>query len=172
MTYHHEHNQLKQRLSRRHEHWLYGVGALLALSGVGWLVCHYWLRAPGLAPHPLEVWWLRLHGAAMVGFLIVFGTLLPGHVKHGWRRGLNRGSGLPLLIATALLILTGYGLYYIVGDEVRDWVSVVHWALGLAGIATVGVHAVRGRKHARLRRRHGDRRLAVRHAARGAQASP
>ena len=172
MTYRHEHHQVKQQLSRGQEGWLYLVGALLALSGVGWLVCHYWLRAPGPAPHPLEVWWLRLHGAAMVGFLVVFGTLLPRHVKHGWRQGLNLGSGLPLLIGTILLILTGYGLYYIVSDEVRDWVSVVHWTLGLAAIATVGMHAARGRQQARLRRRHAERKLAVRHAARGVQASP
>lgn len=151
---------------------MYLVGALLALSGAAWLVCHYWLRAPGPAPHPLEVWCLRLHGAAMVGFLVVFGTLLPGHVKHGLRRGLSRGSGLPLLIATTLLILTGYGLYYIVSDDMRDWVSVVHWTVGLAAMATVAVHVARGKQQARLRRRHAERKLAVRQAARRVQASP
>jgi len=162
----------KQRLSRTQEGWLYIVGGVLAFSGIGWLVCHYGLRAPGPAPHPLEVWWLRLHGAAMVGFLIVFGALLPRHVKQGWRQGLNLGSGLPLLVATALLILTGYGLYYIVSDEVRDWVSVIHWGLGLAGVATVALHAVLGRQQARLRRMHAERKLAVRHAARRAHIAP
>src|SRR5215472_11574125 len=122
MTHRHEYSIQKQQLSRWQERWLYLVGGLLALSGVGWLICHYWLRALGPAPHPLEVWWLRLHGAAMVGFLILFGALLPGHVKQGWRQGLNRRSGLPLLIATALLILSGYGLYYIVSDQLRGWI--------------------------------------------------
>src|SRR6185312_3315029 len=166
MTYHHEHNQLKQRLSRRHEHWLYGVGALLALSGVGWLVCHYWLRAPGLAPHPLEVWWLRLHGAAMVGFLVVFGMLLPAHVKHGWRQGRNRGSGVPVIVATAFLTLTGYGLYYIVSDGLRDWVGVLHWTVGLAAVGGLGLHVALGKQQARLRRRDAETKLAARHATR------
>ncbi len=166
------HRQPKQQLSRPQERWLYWVGSVLAFSGAGWLVCHYGLRAPGPAPHPLEVWWLRLHGASMIGFLIVLGTLLPGHVKHGWRQRLNRSSGVPLLIGTALLILTGYGLYYIVSDEVRDWVSVVHWALGLAGVATVGLHVTLGKQQARLRRQHAERKLAVRHAAHRAHISP
>ena len=161
-----------QQLSRPQERWLYWVGGVLALSGVGWLICHYWLRGPGPAPHPLEVWWLRLHGAAVVGFLIVFGTLLHGHVKHGWRQGLNLGSGLPLLVATALLILSGYGLYYIVSDDVRDWVSVVHWGLGLAAVATVGLHVALGKQQARLRRERAERRLAVRHGARRAHIAP
>ena len=146
MAHRHEYHQLKQQLSRRQARWLYLVGAALAVSGVGWLVCHYGLRAPGPAPHPLEIWCLRLHGAAMIGFLIVFGTLLPGHVKHGWRQNLNRSSGLPLVIATGLLVLTGYGLYYVVSDELRDWVGILHWITGLAGIAAVGLHAALGRQ--------------------------
>jgi hypothetical protein len=172
MSRRHDPHPPQQQLSRPQERWLYWVGGVLALSGVGWLVCHYGLRGPGPAPHPLEVWWLRLHGASMVGFLIMFGMLLPGHVKHGWRQGLNLGSGLPLLIATGLLILTGYGLYYIVSDAVRDWVSVVHWGLGLAAVATVGLHVVLGKQQARLRRESAERKLAVRHAARRAHSSP
>jgi cation transport ATPase len=166
MAHRREHHNLKQRLSRQQELWLYFVGGALVLSGVGWLVCHYSLRAPGPAPHPLEPWWLRLHGAAVVGFLVVFGTLLPRHVKHGWRQGLNRGSGLPVVIATAFLALTGYGLYYIVSDELRDWVSVVHWTVGLAAVAAVGVHIALGKQLARLRRLDAERKLAVRLAAR------
>jgi hypothetical protein len=165
MVHRHErHHEPKQRLSRPQELWLYLVGMVLMLSGLAWLVCHYWLRAPGPAPHPLEVWWLRLHGAAMVGFLVVFGALLPVHVKHGWRQGLNRSSGLLVVVAIVFLALTGYGLYYIVSDELRDWVSVLHWTVGLAAIGMVGLHIALGKQQARLRRRDAERRLAARHA--------
>ena len=164
MARRHEHHHQKQRLSSPQELWLYLVGGVLVLSGGAWLVCHYWLRGPGPAPHPLEVWWLRLHGAAMFGFLVVLGSLLPAHVKHGWRQGLNRGSGLPVLVAAAFLALTGYGLYYIVGDELRDWVSVLHWTVGVAAVGVVGVHVALGKQQARLRRQNAARKLAVRHA--------
>jgi hypothetical protein len=172
MLHHDVRPPLKQPLSRRQEGWLYLMGGLLALSGVGWLVCHYGLRGAGPAPHPWEVWWLRVHGAAMLGFLVVFGTLLPGHVKQGWRNGFNRGSGLPVLVATGLLIITGYGLYYLVSDELRAWASIVHWTLGLAGIVAVGVHAALGRQHARVRRRQFERELATRNVTRRLHPSP
>lgn len=149
------------------------MGGALVVSGAGWLVCHYWLRTPGPAPHPLEVWWLRLHGAAMIGFLVVFGTLLPRHVKLGWRQGLNRGSGLPVLFATAFLALSGYGLYYVVSDEWRDRIGVLHWAVGLAAVAAIGLHIALGKQQARLRRRNAARQLAARHpAARRIHISP
>lgn len=148
----HEFRQLRQGLSRRQELWLYGLGGVLALTGAGWLLCHYWLREPGPAPHPLEVWWLRAHGAAMIGFLIVFGTLLPGHVVRGWRHGMNRNSGIPVVTAAVVLMLTGYGLYYVVDDDLRGWVSIVHWAVGLAAVGAVTVHAMLGKQARKLQR--------------------
>jgi hypothetical protein len=172
MAHRHEQHPPKQRLSFQQELWVYLVGGVLVLSGVAWLLCHYWLRAPGLAPHPLEVWWLRLHGAAMVGFLVVFGMLLPAHVKHGWRQGRNRGSGVPVIVATAFLTLTGYGLYYIVSDGLRDWVGVLHWTVGLAAVGGLGLHVALGKQQARLRRRDAETKLAARHATRRVHTVP
>ncbi len=90
---------MQQRLSRRHERYLYLTGTLLAVSGVGWLIEHYLLRPPGvptLGPHPSEAWWMRLHGAAVIGFLVAFGALLPGHIVQNWRQRANRYSGLTI----------------------------------------------------------------------------
>ncbi len=151
MRHGHPHPRLQQRLSRRHELWVYGTGAVLSLSGIGWLICHYLLPTPTAGPHPLEVWWLRLHGAAVVGFLITLGTLLPAHVVYGWRHRMNRGSGIPMLAAAALLGLSGYGLYYLVDDRLRSWTSTLHWIVGLAATALLALHSLLGKRGARAR---------------------
>ncbi len=145
------HPRLQQRLSRQHEFWVYGTGSVLALSGMGWLICHFLLRAAGPEPHPLEAWWLRLHGAALVAFLIVMGTVLPAHAQYGWRHRMNRGTGITVLVVASLLALSGYGLYYLVDDQWRTWTSLLHWIVGLAAIAVLGLHVFLGKRTARLR---------------------
>ena len=57
------------RFAAPHKRALYAVFVLLWLSGALWLAFHYFLRVAaefGATAHPLEIWWLRLHG--MMGF--------------------------------------------------------------------------------------------------------
>jgi hypothetical protein len=118
---------------------------------------HYFFRVQsqfGDAPHPLEVWLLRLHGAAAMLVLVVLGSLLPVHVRRGWhqRRNLLAGS---LLAAIALLLIgSGYALYYFGGEELRPWISAFHWIIGLGALPLLVWHIVRGRavSHARQSR--------------------
>lgn len=149
----------QQRLSRRHEFYLYLSASLLMGSGVGWLVAHFLLRAAaanGLGPHPAEAWWMRLHGGAVIGFLVTFGALLPGHVVPNWRQRRNRYTGLSVVIFIALLAVTGYGLYYLVDDRQRAISSAGHWVLGLLGCAALLLHVVLGK---RLAARARERRM-------------
>ncbi len=146
---------LRHRPSHQHQRWLYLSGALLLLSGAGWLLSHYGQRASGAfgdMPRPAEVWWLRLHGAAVIGFLLAFGALLTIHVPHNWRRNLHRPSGLFLVLCVGLLALSGYGLYYLVSDSGRAWISVLHWAVGLLAAAGLGVHIVLAKRREKARR--------------------
>ncbi|MDP8986057.1 MAG: hypothetical protein M3N97_13690 [Pseudomonadota bacterium] len=144
------------RLSSRHQRWLYGVSGALLLSGLGWLVSHYMLAGNDLSvafefgglPHPAEPWWLRLHGAAMLGFLVVFGSLLPGHVVHGWRHRRNHRSGLFMLVTVSALTLTGYLLYYWAEESTRPWISAAHWVLGLGATLGLVLHVI-GKRSAR-----------------------
>jgi cation transport ATPase len=137
------------QLSRQHRRWLYLTGALLWASGVAWLINHYFFKVAGEfadAPQPSEAWWLRLHGAAMIGFLIAFGALLPVHVLHGWRQRRNRRSGVMMLVIVGALALSGYGLYYAGDERLRPWISATHWVIGLAVSAALLLHVILGRR--------------------------
>jgi hypothetical protein len=144
------------RLSSRVERWLYVLSATLLLSGVGWLASHYFFTDTGFvaafefegAPHPLETWWLRLHGAGVMGFLVALGAVLPRHVVHGWRRRWNHRSGLIMLSLVAALALSGYALYYLSNEQARPWISVVHWLIGLATAGAMIVHVFIGKREA------------------------
>lgn len=140
---------LPLRLSRRHRAFIYAAGATLVASGLAWLVAHYFLCEPnefGESHHPSEPVWLRIHGAGAFCALIVFGTVLPGHVARAWSMRRVRISsvrrnvitGTAILSLAAGLVLTGYGLYYLGSEELRPYISSAHWIFGLA--ATVGFY--------------------------------
>jgi cation transport ATPase len=143
------HHRVQIRLSRSHQRWVYGIGGLLLLSGIGWLVCHFFLAVQtefGASPHPLEPWWLKLHGAAAMGFLIVIGSLLPNHIARAWRLRKNRSSGLAMLSLLAIIILSGYGLYYLGDEQTRPWISLIHWIIGLLVATVLPLHVWLGLK--------------------------
>jgi hypothetical protein len=153
---------VRSRLSPRHRSWLYFFAALLWLSGLGWLIAHYALRSADAftGAHASEPWWLRAHGAAVIGFLVAFGALLPGHIRRGWRQSVNRGTGVAMIILAAVLTLSGYGLYYLVGDAWRAWTSVIHWTIGLLSGGVLALHVLLGKRLvARARLTRAARRL-------------
>ena len=144
----------RRGLTRWPERSLYATGALLWVSGVGWLVSHYLTGgrdAFGEPSHPWDPWWLRVHGAAMIAFLVAFGSLLPTHMGPGWRRGINHRSGIVMLAIVGILAVTGYGLYYAAGEQLRPWVSATHWVLGLAAAGALIAHRFLGRRRVRGR---------------------
>lgn len=138
-------------MSAHHERWVLGVTFALLVSGGLWLVFHYFLPVQGEFGenrHPLEAWWLRLHGAAAMAFLVVLGTLLPIHIRRAWQLRRNHMTGIFVLSAVATLIVTGYGLYYAGGENLRLWVSVAHWSIGLAGTPAFILHMLLGKRNA------------------------
>ena len=136
------------RLSHGHRRWVYWSGAALFASGTLWLVFHYFLRKHGEfgeTPHPLEVWWLRLHGAFAMLALIVTGSLLPIHVRRGWHQRKNLLAGTVVVAILVLLIASGYALYYYGGEEARPLISAFHWIVGLGAPLMLIWHISRGR---------------------------
>jgi uncharacterized membrane protein SirB2 len=141
----HRAHRLPVRLSPRHEWTIYMASTLLFVSGVAWLVIHFFRPTDSL-PSPSEPWWLRVHGAAMLLFLIVLGSLFPTHVLPGWRHRTNHRSGIFVLTVVIILTLTGYGLYYLGDETIRPWISAVHWGIGLVAAGGLAVHAFLGKR--------------------------
>ena len=137
------------RLAPGHRRFAYAAIAAIWLSGVLWLVYHYGLQREGsfgLEPHPLEAWWLRLHGLAAFVSLFAFGLLWGVHIRAGLAFARRRLSGLLLLVLLVVLSLSGYLLYYAGEEMLRDAVRVAHWVIGLALLPPFVVHVMRARK--------------------------
>lgn len=121
------------RLSRRHEGVVYATFAILFASGALWLVARTWLRGEdelAADASPLAPWAMKVHGAAAMAFLVVLGTLLQGHVRQAWHARRSRWTGGGTLAGALLLVVSGYGLYYLGGETAREVASVLHQAVG------------------------------------------
>ena len=135
------------RLSKGHRNWVYWSGAALFATGAVWLVFRFFLREHGEfgePPHPLEVWWLRLHATSGIFMLIVAGSLLPVHVRVGWHQRNNRVLGSIVVAIVVLLTASGYSLYYS-DEETRPVISTLHWIIGLGAPVALIWHILRGR---------------------------
>lgn len=123
------------RLSRSTRIGIYTIGIGVWLSGVLWLLFHYFVLHLGpLGPttSPLEPWWLKLHGAFAFAAIWIFGLQWRVHIPAGWSGGRRRLSGGLLAGFLAWLIVSGYLLYYVGGEQFRSTVSLAHWLIGLA----------------------------------------
>ncbi|MBN8886148.1 MAG: hypothetical protein J0I77_10535 [Rudaea sp.] len=145
----HAHGTHGLRLSPRHRRLAYATFAAIWLTGILWLIFHYFLQRHGefgAEPHPLEAWWLRLHGAAAFLALWLGGVIWIVHVRHGLARPKRRRSGLVLIAMFAVLAATGYLLYYASDDGVRDAVRLLHWLVGLGLAAPFLIHSLHARR--------------------------
>ena len=143
-----KHLPLPIRFGNRHKRMLYAVFALLWISGALWLAFHYFLRVPsafGDAAHPLEKWWLRLHGLMGFAALVALGSVLPIHTRRAWHLKKNRATGLATKSVFLWLAATGYALYYFTSEANEAWLPQMHWIVGLALPLMLAVHIRRGR---------------------------
>ena len=139
-------------LSSAHRALLHGCCGVLFVTGALWLIARTWLVIAGEfgdSPHPLEHWSLQLHGAAAMIFLLTLGSLVRGHVRTGWTMQRSRPSGISLLIASAVLIASGWGLYYVGNESARLWVARVHEWIGFGGPLLIAFHIAGRRRAAR-----------------------
>ncbi|HZP68189.1 MAG TPA: hypothetical protein VFB32_17940 [Rudaea sp.] len=133
---------------------LYATLALAFGTGILWLIFHYFLMRRGdfgLEPHPLEVWWLRLHGASAFAMLWFTGVLWGTHAYPAFAQTRWRASGVAMLALIALLAITGYLLYYTADDDWQSAARLVHWVLGLSFAVPVLIHFVGARRARRQR---------------------
>lgn len=137
-------------LTRQHKLAVYGVAALLWLSGAVWLVVHYFFPQHGPfgdVPNPAERWLIAVHGAGAFAALWLGGWLWRAHVTPWRRGGTQRNSGTTLLWFGGILIVSGYLLYYASADGQRPWISLSHWVIGLAAPLALLAHALRSARY-------------------------
>lgn len=122
------------RLSRLRRVAIYAVGIGVWISGILWLLFHYFVvhEGPfGPTVSPLEPWWLKLHGAFAFGAIWIFGLLWGVHIPVGWAGRRRHLSGGLLVGLLAWLIISGYLLYYVGDEQLRAATSLTHWLIGL-----------------------------------------
>ncbi len=116
--------------------------AACALSGVLYFVRHELrIELPGLSGHGVLV----AHGMSSAFALLVFGAILPGHLRAAWIAKRNRASGITMIVVMSALMLSGLLLYY-GSEEIRDGVVLTHWIVGFSAFAVFALHLVLGRR--------------------------
>jgi hypothetical protein len=131
---------------------LYLTTALLWISGAFWLYYKYFGQIQGeygLQAHPAQPILLQVHGAMAMISLILFGMLLMQHVPMGWKQNRERYSGVSLIGICSLLIITGWGLYYVGNASARSAASKCHWVLGLLFPVIIFIHIQLGRRQSK-----------------------
>ena len=77
--------------------------------------------------------------------LFFLGSLMNGHIRRALKSGRNLMSGWSMIVVMLTLIATGFGLYYIAGENDRAVWSLLHWAVGLGSGVIFLVHVSLGR---------------------------
>jgi hypothetical protein len=125
--------------------------AVLLLSGVvlvpGALELRAEMDVPWRLPGGTRLVTAAVHALAALAFCGVLGSLAVIHMRAGWRRKKNRGSGGTLASFMVLLVLTGWGVYY-AGERYASVVSIAHIVLGGGAVVAVVVHFIRAKRRA------------------------
>src|SRR5882724_6571020 len=112
--------------------------AALWMSGCLWLVLHLGFAQQtqfGPSPNPWEPALLRVHGWLAVGGVFLLGWISAAHVSERWTGPRRRPSGIFLTVLAALLIVSGYALYYTT-ERLHDIAATTHEWVGAAAILT------------------------------------
>lgn len=124
---------------------LSGIG--LWLSGSGWLLLHYFGQKEGeFGPemNPIEPWMMKAHGLLLIPALLGIGGMFIAHIPKGWAHRRQRIAGVALCAVLAVLIASGYMLYYVGDEDLRNWTSLIHWGFGMGLPAVFLWHYING----------------------------
>ena len=138
---------------------IFAVSALLWVSGALWMLLHYLFPGHnefGPLPNDYEAPLMRVHGLIAVAAVFLLGWLGASHMLARWSKWAGRPSGLWLLGAALVLILSGYGLYYTTGG-LHAAAGAVHEWLGLGALAIALSHWLGRRAREREAQRPAER---------------
>ncbi|MEO6118535.1 MAG: hypothetical protein ABIP37_05635 [Methylotenera sp.] len=122
---------------------------ICAISGIFYLLAHeFELMPPTLEVHSI----LITHGISAYLFVLLFGAVMPTHIKAAWKAKRNRISGSLMIAVMSLLLISGLFLYY--ADETRDAALWVHWMIGGGLVLLFPFHFISGRRANYLAHKH------------------
>jgi hypothetical protein len=128
------------RLHPWHRRIVYAVLAVVALTGLDRLIV--W-DIMGLEQDNIQRAMLTLHGAFAYLSLMVFGSVVPQHIRLAWVARRNIWSGLTLATLLAIASSSALGIYY--GDEeLQRWMVVTHIASAIPCCLAFPAHIVIG----------------------------
>ncbi len=135
------------QIRRSHRALLYAVSLALFLSGVAWTwirhLDHFGRASDRLLRIKTDL--IAIHGFSAMFFVLLVGTLLVSHVGRAWHARRNRPNGAFFLIAVSLLTLSGYALYYLGSETLRNADSRFHLWLGVGAPLLLLWHIWSGR---------------------------
>lgn len=119
----------------------HSIFIICAVSGILYLLAHeFALKALAVENHSLLV----VHGFAAYFFTLLFGAVMPNHIKAGWKSKRNKISGSLMITVMSLLLISGLFLYY--GDVTREAALWVHWVIGVGLVLLFPFHFIAGRR--------------------------
>ena len=117
------------------------IFVLCVFSGVLYLLAHEFEIAPfAIKNHSI----LIAHGVTAYLFVLLFGAVMPVHIKSGWKSKRNRISGSLMVGVMSLLIISGLFLYY--GVDTREAALWGHWVIGCGLVLLFPAHYLLGRR--------------------------
>ncbi len=115
---------------------IYGMMAC-SITGILYLLGHQFeIQKAMLGTHSILV----AHGIAALLATLAIGSVLPFHIKAGYKSRKQLWSGFSQLGFLAVLLISGMLLYYGPG-EIRDFIIDVHWIVGLLFFSIFMLHA-------------------------------
>jgi hypothetical protein len=114
---------------------VYAVFGALWFSGCAWLILHqFFAKADqfGNIRHPWEPKTLLLHGVVAIAATYLLGWVAARHVAQAWRSANRRLSGGSYSSCIAVLVLSGFALFFLTDDRWQQNAALAHEILGVA----------------------------------------
>lgn len=139
---------------------LYIITLIMITSGLIWLYFDYFIEVEtdfGLSHHPLQKWFLKIHGLGSAVFLFIFGMTYVLHVQKTLKDPDRKISGWANLIFWTLMIVSGYSLLYLASEDLREYMAIFHWGLGILSVVMLFFHSSKLLKKTPMKRQRPPR---------------
>lgn len=127
------------------------TGLLLASST---LEIHFEYTLPWQLNEVLKHHTTTIHAVLAFTLLWLFGAIWTIHVRSGWRKKMNRKSGMLLMLTFVIIIFSGLGIYYLGDERLASFTALSHLSVGCLFPVLLITHIILGRKTSKQRTKH------------------